>query len=75
MPAACSQGYKPPNCPQLIKAAQDNETQAGVALAMAVKNMNETLTALNKMVADAKQNQVIAQPQCKPSERAMMTAR
>eukprot|EP01051_Picozoa_sp_SAG22_P013132 SAG22_NODE_1439_length_4416_cov_25.417940_5_plen_189_part_00 len=50
--------FKPPNCPALIKAAQQNETQAGVSLAMAVKNMNVTLTALNKMVADSKAAQV-----------------
>lgn len=54
--ASVAQG-KPPNCPQLLAAAETKMTTAAKALAAANANMNSTLVQLDKMVDAARANQ------------------
>ena len=48
---------KPPNCPQLLAAAETKMTAASTALKAANDNMNSTLPHLDAIVAAARQNQ------------------
>ena len=52
-----SAGRKPPNCPQLLAAAQAKVTAAGKALDAATAKMNSTLPALTEMVTMAHTNE------------------
>jgi hypothetical protein len=54
--ASVAQG-KPPNCPQLLAAAETKMTAAAKALKAANDNMNSTLPHLDAIVAAARQNQ------------------
>ena len=54
--APVAQG-KPPNCPQLLAAAEAKMTNASAALKAANDNMNSTLPHLNAIVDAARQNQ------------------